>query len=263
MAPGGLDAHGDALGRARCQLARPSDRREMLSGPRGSASCDERSSPGSYLGGALAQLDGIKCLAQARRPGDVVSGHDERCCSPRMYSIGAGRTQQFPRVASSDLVRGHRLGGAWLVLPEQAGGSEHVRIVGMADCPGFVVHGRSVEPTCDIGCDTLSCCCSRRGVDPASGQTTTGAVAVTRLMAVPTVHPMCRSSRGRGSPAVGRLVAEELIEVTAVSHLAKPGQSSQPHEPLAHLTQGGVHRVLLGREHRLPELARCPVRGSG
>src|ERR1017187_7213990 len=55
-----------------------------------------------------------------------------------------------------------------------------------------------------------------------------------------------RSGRGPGSLTVGRLVAEELIEVAAVGHLAEPGQCTQPHEPLAYLTQSGIHRVLLG-----------------
>src|ERR1017187_4950356 len=67
------------------------------------------------------------------------------------------------------------------------------------------------------------------------------------------VHPagsgtslMYRSGRGPGSLTVGRLVADELIEVAAVGHLAEPGQCTQPHEPLAYLTQSGIHRVLLG-----------------
>src|SRR5215469_15111 len=57
---------------------------------------------------------------------------------------------------------------------------------------------------------------------------------------------MCRSGRGWGSPSVGRLVAEELVEVTAVGHLAKPGQRPQAHESLTYLAECGVHRVLLG-----------------
>src|SRR6266699_3403228 len=57
---------------------------------------------------------------------------------------------------------------------------------------------------------------------------------------------MCRSGTGLASSAVRRLVAEELVEIAAVRHLAQPGQGPQSYEPLAYLAQGGIHGVLLG-----------------
>src|SRR3984885_14694902 len=57
----------------------------------------------------------------------------------------------------------------------------------------------------------------------------------------------CRSDTGPASPAIGRFVIEELIEVATVSHLPQPGQGAQPHKPLPHLAKGSVHGVLLGR----------------
>lgn len=50
---------------------------------------------------------------------------------------------------------------------------------------------------------------------------------------------------------LGGLVADELIEITAVGHLAEPGQRAQPHEALPDLEEGSVHCVLLrgGAEH--------------
>src|SRR6202040_1921252 len=56
---------------------------------------------------------------------------------------------------------------------------------------------------------------------------------------------MCRSGRGRASPAVGRLVAQEFIKVAAVCHLAEGGQRAQPGQPLAHLLESRIDGVLL------------------
>src|ERR1035438_10254378 len=57
---------------------------------------------------------------------------------------------------------------------------------------------------------------------------------------------MYRSDTALASSAVVRLVAEELVEVAAVRHLAQSGQSAQSYEPLAYLAQGGIDGVLLG-----------------
>src|ERR1017187_6897219 len=67
------------------------------------------------------------------------------------------------------------------------------------------------------------------------------------------VHParsgtslMYRSGRGPGSRTVGRLVADDLFQAAAGGPAPEPGPCTQPHEPLAYLTQSGIHRVLLG-----------------